>query len=285
MLMAFQRSLIRGLLLTLVLTLTAGALFFFVYLPRVHTSQELSNALERTWSRIRSVNSQHQGRLGLRPDRIQASLNQAQSAMTNFLAASRTIQERFRLAPAFEQKLTNDFQLTVFEEKRFQLIGEINQLAADHGVRLAFSPTQKFPVHSAGVDQPALLWAQLSLVYDILSLAIVNRFDTIEEVELLATRPHGSPGGQRVDWHEFPIHLQLIGTANQGLRFLNSLPLTHQELAAHDLPTTGPNKPTLLIDRIAMKRHSNQPEEISLEVVVSGFIKQDWTLPYTNGSN
>ncbi len=270
--MVFQKKLLRWHLIALAAGLVFIALYFLLFQPLAKRSHRLDRELQNAWTELQHVNAAHGQTIGMDVAAINASFTTATKEVHNFLETTEWLRERFELEPEFRQPLRGNFQLATFEEKRFQLIGEVNEMARKHEVELAFSRAKGFPVYSAAVEKPPLLWGQLALVHDLLTLAIANELQTIQEVNLLSIRARGSAGGKRIDWHEIPIHLKLIGAMDRIQRFLISLPLSTVEIRQRGFPSPKSQKPPLFIERIVMKRGSEAPEQIHIELVVNGFI-------------
>lgn len=203
-----------------------------------------------------------------------------ETAANNLNAAARLARQRTDLDPALRARLQEPFQLIDFENSRAEMIVNLRRLAATRKVSVSPAALAGYPEYVGGLPKPSLLWAQLSIVNQVLVTAVSQQPRLITTAESLPPRPHSPDPTQPATLDELSVRLELFGSMDAAQRFLQSLPLRSSELAGFDCTDLPIPKQALFIDRFLLRNATNRPGEIQLEVVVSGFVRpSDWTPP------
>jgi hypothetical protein len=156
-----------------------------------------------------------------------------------------------------------------YEQERLLRIDQLRSLAAAKKARLEPAVTDGFPEYTQAKDKPALLYLQLALVYRILTSALASGAGAIQSINLLPPKMHSAGDNSRILFEEFPARVQLTGATESVLTFLSSLSGKTGNADA------APAKPALFIDRLILKSATNQPNDLSLEAVISGFLNRE----------
>jgi hypothetical protein len=193
----------------------------------------------------------------------------------SLVTLQRTADEAVRRAepdPATRDKLQEPFQLLDFDSSRIQMMTELRRLADSKKVTLEDAVYAGFPQYKSGLSRAPLLWAQLSLVNQVLTTAVMQQPRQVRSVALLPSRTHESRDTRQGTLEELPVRIEFVGSLEAMNHFFLSLPLRGAELKEMGCPEVPVPKPALFVEKFILKNTTNSPRELYLEAVVSGFV-------------
>jgi hypothetical protein len=276
MLTEVKRKRVQRLLLLGVLGL---ALYFLaVYRPLSHRAASLDEPLRQCWRDLAAITLETRGFSGEDLPRMQDALEQTRSSLTALNQSAEDARALVQLDPAVRAKLGEFFQLIDYQNERQLLLEELTQLARGRKVRLDPGVAAGFPEYRADRQQPALLWAQLTLLRHVLMAAVNSKVTAITEVRLPALQLHTFGTNPPDVLVEIPLQLQLTGSSPAVGRFLESLPLRAETIKARGLPEALTNKPALFLDQVFLRKEGrDKPDDVRLELGVCGFVQREGT--------
>lgn len=252
-----------------VLTLAAlvvTVLYFALYRPLSDRANGLDRTLQDTWTRLLNLNLKNHAQLGMDTNTVNGNFRLAEKGVNAAQKLSQRVQERIQFGPEVQEKLRQTFQLLDYEQERLLRIDQLRSFAAAKKARLEPAVTDGFPEYTQAKDKPALLYLQLALVNRILTNALASGVGAVQSINLLPSKTHAADDSARILFEEFPARLQLTGSTESVLTFLSNLSGNTGSADA------APAKPALFIDSLIMKSATNQPNDLSLEAVISGFL-------------
>jgi hypothetical protein len=255
------------------------ALFFLaVYRPLSRYAAALDEPLLKYWRDLGTLTLQTTSFTGEDLPRIEEALQQVQSSLATLDKAGQSVATLLQLDPAVRAKLGAPFQLIDFQNERLLQLEELGRLAAQQQVRLGPGVAAGFPEYTADRQQPALLWAQLTLLRHLLAAAVNAKVTAVTEVKLPPVQFHASRTNSHDHLAEVALQIQLSGAAPAVARFLQSLPLRAEEIKARGLPEALTNKPALFIDQVFLRKESrDKAEDVRLELTTCGFVYREGT--------
>jgi hypothetical protein len=255
------------------LTGLALALYYgLVFVPLHRKAEGLDAPLQRSWQKL-------SGSLGLTNAlaldflHVTNQLAETRRALAQLESARQKATTRLELGPSVRARLNAPFQLVEYENERSMLVDSLIRLAREQQITIEPAVLNGLPEHTADMQQPALLWAALSLVDHLLTGALHARVAALHslEVPLSLTNAPASEGAGR--WAEIPLQIEFTAPATAAARLLQSLPLRADEIRAAGLPETKPDKPPLFIDRLAIRKQSpDKPDEVRVWLRLTGFV-------------
>lgn len=246
--------------------------YLFVFWPLSKESRRLSNQLSSEWYRLATMALQSEALEGSGRDAVAETLNRAMAANENMEKLGASILKRIALEPEVQSKMQEPFQLVQFQNARQSRIEDLVQFARANEVTLGPAVVSGFPEYTADQRQPALLWAQLSILDHVLYAAIAAQIQDIQAVQLPSIQSQASPAGAQGLLYEFPIRVEFRAPMSNAAEFLVSLPLLPEELKALGLSELRPSKPAIFIDQILVRKNSAlDPDEVHVDLRVSGF--------------
>lgn len=183
------------------------------------------------------------------------------------LARERVVMDRETLA-----RLQEPFQLLDFDKSRLQLIADLRRLGAAKQVALEPPVTDGYPEFSTSLAKPELLWVQLAIVHRVMATAILSGPRVITAAASLPVRSHAMAEDGQGLLEEFPVRIELAGSAEALLKFLQALPLRSTELKEMGYDELPFPKQALFVDRFILKNAAGSQNEARLDVIVSGFL-------------
>lgn len=254
-------------------SLVVTALYFALYRPWSDRADALDRTLQSTWTRLLDLNLKNHAQLGMDTNTVSDNLRLAEKGVNAAQKSSQQVRERIQFSPEVRDKLRQTFQLLDYEQERLLRIDQLRSLAATKKARLEPAVTDGFPEYTQAKDNPALLYLQLALVHRILTNALASGAGAIQSINLLPPKMHAVGDNSRILFEEFPARVQLTGPTESILTFLSSL--SGKIGDATNGVGSAPPKPSLFIDRLILKSATNQPNDLSLEAVISGFLNQE----------
>jgi hypothetical protein len=247
-------------------------LYWFGYRGLAKHSAELDAPLMALEKQLTATAGASTARQAIDLPAMTNRLARLELALEGFRQAGNTALARINPEPEVRVKIREAFQIFEFEKSRMQLLTEMRDLAANNKVTLAADVLAGYPDFIGEVANPSLLWAQMSLVHQTLASAVVQQPRAVSGLKLLPARSHVA--ARQIALEEFPIRIEMFGSMEAISAFLQSLPLRNEELIEHgqrDVP--GP-KQALFIDRMILKASAHAPNEMHLDIVVSGFVRR-----------
>lgn len=259
----------RSLILIAALLLAAG--YLFVLLPVSRRADNLSEPLDKTWRKLSAALGQTNG-LSIDFVGITNQLDATRQAFAALAKAREQALARANFGDAVREHINAPFQLVDYENERGNQQDAFRKLAAQSKVTVAPEVFYGFPVHTADIRQPDLLWAELALVEHLLTTAIHCKVTAIESLNVLTAFTNYPPLGV---WTlaEIPVRIELTAPASAITSLLQSLPRRADEMKMAGLPEALPQKPALFLDRLTLRKQSpEKPDEVHASLRVVGFV-------------
>jgi hypothetical protein len=251
-----------------------GVLYFLFFYPLAHQVADLDPALIGTWDRIFEINFHNKARLGMDLRAMTESQALAEQSVEAVRSASQNIKERIQLEPDIREWMAQPFQLIDYDQRRLQLIADLQRTAGAAGTKVEVSVLNGFPEFLKGKENPGFLWAQLSIYHHAISAAVAQRPSVIRSAMVLPVVFHKAQDEARGGWAEIPIHLELCGSMEAAYKVLLSMPLRGGEMQTNGVAQSNPEKPALFIDHFIINATTNG-SEVELDAIVSGFVSQE----------
>lgn len=246
--------------------------FIFVLQPLMRRAQDLDAPLSTAWKKLaNTVGETNTATLDLAV--IAARLHQTEQSLAVVQTAERQAAARVGLSADLRDRLNTPFQLVDFQVEVQKVIDDLTQLAKQQQVTLAPAVAQGFPEYTADVKQPEMLWAELSFIEDLLTLAINSKVTTLHALSLPLSLTNAPPTNRPPPLAEIPVQIELTGPVPSVARFLETLPLRLDEIRGQRLPAPPTNKPALFIDRVFLRKEApEKPDEVRLWLRAVGFV-------------
>lgn len=264
-------------LLRFQLLLLAGAgglllLYALAYRPLSREAVELDKPLTNAWKKLLDDTRANEALRGLDDLDIQASRSEVERQLAVLQQAAKQAHAWIDLEPELRAKLKEPFQLVDFDQAKLQTILDLRRLAEARKVVLADAALRGFPDFTSDLAKPALLWAQLAFVKQLLVLAVEQQPAVIRSLTLLPPRAHLSADGKETFLEELALRIELDGPVDAVVGLLRSLPLRSSELKEQGLREVPGKHQPLFIDRFLLRNSTNAPNDASLDLLVSRFI-------------
>ncbi len=263
----------RSLILVAALVLLAG--YLFVLLPVSRRADKLSTPLDQTWRKLATALNQTND---LSIDFVGIT-NQLEATRQAFAALAKVRQQalaRTDFGNTLREHLNAPFQLVDYESARGSQQDAFRKLAKQSKIAIAPAVFDGFPVHTADLRQPDLLWAELAMIEHLLTTAIrckVTSIDSLHPHTAFTNAP--PPAGARA-LAEIPVRIEVTASAPAIASLLQSLPLRAAEMPAAGLPEALPEKPALFLDRLTLRKQSpDKLDEVQASLRVVGFVLRE----------
>ncbi|MCL4178969.1 MAG: hypothetical protein KJ072_14655 [Verrucomicrobia bacterium] len=248
--------------------------FLAVYQPLSRQVAALDQPLLKTWQDLAQASAQVTSPDHTQLPKIDAALQSVQDARALLERSRQALVARIRPAPQLTERINSSFQLIEFQNERQLATEQIWRLARQKKVQLDPNLAGGFPEYFADRRQPALLWAQLRLLQDVLNTAVSSEVSRIESISSPAVEVHSAESGRPDYLANVPVEIELVGTANAVQRFLESIPLRAEEILDRGLPEAAPGKPAYFIDRLFLRKEArDKVDEVRLRAVIRGFVE------------
>lgn len=259
-------------MLIVIAALALAVGYLFVLLPISRRADKLNEPLDKTWNKLAAALNQTNN-----PSIDFVGItNQLEATRQAFAALAKARQEalsRSDLGNVVRERLSGPFQLVDYESERGALQDYFRKLAAQSKVTIAPAVFDGFPVHTADLKQPDLLWAELAIIENLLTQAIRCKVTSIESLEALTAFTNYPPSRGTWSLAEIPVRIELKAPAAAITSLLQSLPRRADEIKAAELPEALPQKPALLLDRIMLRKQSpDKPDDVHASLRVVGFV-------------
>jgi hypothetical protein len=252
-----------------------AAYYLMVFVPLDRRADSLDEPLGRDWAKLTaSLEQTNASSLDFRY--ITNQLKETRQALAILEDAKKSAAARLELGPALRAKLNAPFQLVDYQNERSKQMDELDRQAKAEKITIDPAVYSGFPEHTVDIQQPALLWAALSLTEDLLATALRCKVAAIHnlEVNLAVTNAPGADSAGR--WAEIPVQLEFTASADNAARLIESLPLRAAEIRAVGLPESPPEKEPLLLDRLIIRKQSPEKlDEVRVWLRAVGFVLRD----------
>jgi hypothetical protein len=250
-----------------------GAFVWLVYHPLSRQAAELDQPLTEIWKELAEVSLSAPMPMGNQLPRIDAVLQEVRDSLDTVAQTREALLARIDPGPILTDRVQAPFQLIDFQNERQLVTEQLLRAAQQKKVTLGPALTAGFPEYMADRPQPALLWAQLSLLRHSLTSAInsgVTAIQTVRSPEMIFFRSADSP---REFLAEIPLEVELVASAPAAARFLESLPFRSNELETQGMPEAGPDKPAYFVNRIFLRKESREKlDEVRLKVTINSLV-------------
>lgn len=261
----FQWMLLAGAVLLLLI-------YRLAYVPLATNVGTLDKSLVAGWDKLLTAARGNPAVTGLDAPALTASTRELEKSLTAIQQAGRAALARVEPDPATKALLNQPFQLLDFDKSMLEQVGALRRLAAARKVAVEESVYANFPAYQAGFAKPALLWAQLACVQQLLTTAVVQEPRMIKSLSLLPQQSHVVPGAAGPSLEEFPVRLEVFGSLESVTGLLRSLPLRSSELESLGCRAVTNKTQALFVDRLVLKNTTNNPAELHLDLIVSGYV-------------
>jgi hypothetical protein len=259
--------------LLLLMAAGLGAYVWLVYQPLARQAADLDEPLTNLWKELAETSLSAPVPIGHQLPQIDAVLDQVSDSLDALDNTRASLLARIDPGPNLTDRIQASFQLIDFQNERQLITEQLLRAAQQKKVTLGPALTAGFPEYMADRPQPALLWAQLSLLWHTLTSAIDCGVTAVPTVQSPEVRFFRGSGSTRDFLAEVPLEIEVVASAPAAARFLESLPLRSGELEAQGLPEVGPEKPAYFIHRIFLRKESRERlDEVRLKVTVSSLI-------------
>lgn len=251
-----------------------GGVFFLFFQPLARQVADLDPILTGTWDRIFDINLRNKARLGMDLRAMAESQAQAEKSVEAVHRVSQAIKDRVDLEPDIREWMAQPFQLIDYDQRRLQLIAELQRAAAAAGAAVDPSVLKGYPEYFKGRENPGFLWAQLSLYHHAIMAAVAQHPGAIQSAMVLPVKFHSVIDDGKAGWAEIPIRLQVNASVEAAYKVLLSMPLRGGEMQTNGLAESNPAKPAMFINKFIINSTTNG-SEVRLDAIVSGFVSQE----------
>ena len=249
-----------------------AAYALFVFLPLSKRARSLDAPLEANWRKLSAALHQTNA-ASLDLAGIVERLRQTRQSMSSLMSVQKQAALRVDLGEDIATRMREQFQLVDYQNERQRIISELAGLSQQGQTALEPPVLGGLPEYTAEVQQPSLLWAQLSFINHLLTTAVHCKISVVHALSVPATLAESYPTNRPPVLSEIPMQMELTGAAAHVMQFLESLPLRAEEIKAAGLPEAPTNKPALFIDKLMLRRQSpDKPDEVRLSLRVFGFV-------------
>ena len=255
--------------------LVLAAYYLFVILPLGHKAEKLDEPLQKAWhSLLLSLDQTNASAIDF--VNITNQLSETRQALLILENAKKQATLRLQLGPAVRARMHGDFQLVDYENERSRQLDELSNLAKQQQAAVDPAVFAGFPEHTAGVKQPALLWAALSLTESLLRTALQCKVAAIQSLEVPPVLTNAPPTNGTERLAEIPLQVEFTASAASLAMLVQSLPLRTDEIRAAGLPEAPADKPALFVDRLIIQKQSpDKPNEVHVWLRAVGYVLRE----------
>ena len=253
-----------------------AAYYVFVFEPLLDRRADSLNApLQQAWQRLASSLGQTNA-VALDFQHITNQLNQTRQDLGILENTKKKAIARLELGAAVRGKMNAPFQLVDYENDRSKQMDELSKVAKQQQVSIEPALLAGFPEHTAGVQQPALLWAALSFIDGVLISAVQCKVATLHSLEVPLTLTNVLNSSASGNLVEVPVQVEFTATAANTAKLIQSLALRGDEMRTAGLPEGPSDKPPLFVERLIIKKQSpDKPDEVRVWLRAVGFVLRD----------
>lgn len=247
--------------------------YFLIFRPLSQRADALDEPLDRVWQELVDFSMGSSAVRNLDLDQIRKTQKILQASLAATAKVRETISARVQLEPEIRARMSEPFFLIDFQNERQKRIEQLIDLAKAQKVTLDAAALAGFPEYKAETRDPSVLWAQLSIVDQVLTVAINSKVNQVKNLNLLPIQPESNAKDEDAYWREIPLRIELVAPMSSAANFLFAMPLRAEEIKTAGLPESGTNKPALFLERVLLRKQTpEKADEINLDVVISGFV-------------
>jgi len=272
--MISERKIRRVQWVTVALAAGLGLLYWVGYRPASVRARELDRPVAEAWKQLVAAVQTNVHARSVQAAVLEDAVRRMQQAARWLEEAGKAASARVAWDEGTEQRLRQEFQLLEFDRQRFLTMAELRSRAAAAKVIVAEAVWQGYPDYDPQLHPPALHWALLATVQQVLDTALACEVRALSNLTVLPTLSYGAGESGEPVYHQFRLRLEMIGTAPALERFLRSLPLRPGDWEGAGLPAISSKTQAFFVDRVLLKNVSANPDLTGLDVVVSAFCAQ-----------
>lgn len=258
-----------------IIGLALAGYYCFVLLPLARRAKSLDEPVQKAKLKLLASLDQTNATT-VDFQRITNQLSETHQALQILERAREQAKARLQLGGAVRTRMFSDFELVDYENERSRQLDELRNLAKQQQTVVEPAVFDNFPVHTADVKQPALLWAALSLTESLIRTAIQCRVSGIQSLEVPAVLTNAPPTNGLEQLAQMPLQVEFTGPAASAARLLQCLPLRAEEARAAGLPEVPADKPALFVDRLIVQKQSpDKPDEVHVWLRAVGFVLRE----------
>lgn len=252
-----------------------AAYYLFVLNPLVRRAQRLDEPLQKSKLKLLVALDQTNA-TSIDFQRITNQLIETHQALQILQKAREQARARLQLGTATRTKVFSDFELVDYESERSKQLDVLRNLAKQQQVTVDPTVFDAFPMHTADVRQPSLLWAALSLTEGLVHTALQCKVTAIQSLDVAPVLTNAPPTNGLEQLAQIPIQIEFTGPAASAARLLQCLPLRSEEIRAAGLPEAPPDKVPLFVDRLILQKQSpDKPDEVHVWLRALGFVLRE----------
>lgn len=253
-----------------VAAVTVFLYYAFMTRPLVLQERNADLLLRESIERLRDLG------LGTTAEEVRAQMERLEQEIERLEGLGRDSSRDIQFDAEVREFLRRPFAVLDFEQRRYLVADRLFEDAGERNVGLFGNFEDELPSFRPEVEQPHLLWAQLTVIEQLVSTAIragVRRIDGVNLVET-GTDADGGSSFRNGAQHEIPVQIRLVGDMDSLRAFLLSLPLTANDLREIESElASDEEKSAFYVSRFIFRKASRErAEEISLDLLVSGFL-------------
>jgi hypothetical protein len=253
--------------------LVLAVYYFAVLLPLSHRSEKLDEPVQKAWQRL-SILLDQTNTPAIDFPHITNQLTETRQALLILDNAKQHATARLQLGAALRARIQSGFVFDVYEQERSSRVEDLANLAKQEKVAIEPNVFENYPLYTADVRQPNLLWAALSLTDSLLRTAVRCKVTAILALDTPPVLNNAPPANERLA--EIPVQLEFTGFATNAERLLQCLPLRADEIRAAGLPEATADKPLLFIDRLVVQKQSaDKLDEVHVWLRAVGFVLRE----------
>lgn len=257
----------------LVAVVTVLLYYAFITRPLARQEREVDARLAESIERLEDRG------LGTTAEEVAAQMERIEQEIEVLQEMGRDSNRDIQFDPEVRNFLQRPFTVLDFDQRRYLVADRLFEDATERGVGLFGDFETELPTYRPEVDQPYMLWAQLTVIEQLVSTAIRAGVKRVDSINLVETRRDGErPYSNGSQW-EIPVQMSLVGDMESLRAFLLSLPLTADDLREIDSEmASDEEKSAFYASRFIFRKASRErSEEISLDLMVSGFLNLNTT--------
>jgi hypothetical protein len=252
-----------------------AAYYFFVLLPLAQRARNLDEPLQK--AKLKLLASLEQSNAtAIDFQRITNQLSETRQALQVLEKAKDLAKGRLQLGTAVRTKVFSDFENVDYENERSKKLDELRNLAKQQQAVVEPAVFDSFPVNTAEVKQPALLWAALSLTEGLIRTALQCKVTAIQSLDVPPVLTNAPPTNGLELLAQIPLQVEFTCPAASAARVLQCLPMRAEEIRAAGLPEAPADKPPLFVDRLILQKQApDKPDEVHVWLRVVGFVPRE----------
>ena len=256
----------------LVVALGLVLYYFLLFRPLSRRVEALDEPLDVVSRELVNLSLESQGIHDLDLAQVTKTKEALQASLATTAKVGQMIAGRVELEPDIRAKLKEPFLLIDYQNERQKRIEQVSALAKTQQVALDPAVPSGFPEYKAEMKEPNLLWADLSIVHHILTVAINNKVGAVKNLNVLPVQLRRAAGETSLE--AISVRVELVAPMESVSGFLLALPLRAEEMKAAGLPESLPGKPALFLDKLILRKQTpEKPAEVNLDLVVCGFVR------------